>query len=226
MSVVKNYDPKKYDFCKEVEKVFSVNSGDLDQLHILRKELMPEEELNFGNETKTDFHKIFYGNLNSEKGKDIKEVYSRFIGEVIYPIFNRPFLYQKFPSFRVHIPNDKAIHKWHYDSDDDHRHPDWEINFQIALTNMFDSNAMWIESVPGIGDYKPIEMKVGQFAIFNGNKLTHGNKPNITNKTRVSMDFRVLPYDRYDASKSLESVTAKRKFIVGGYYNLYENNDV
>ena len=39
------------------------------------------------------------------------------------------------------------------------------------------------------------------------------------------MDFRVLPYDRYDASKSLESVTAKRKFIVGGYYNLYENND-
>jgi ectoine hydroxylase-related dioxygenase (phytanoyl-CoA dioxygenase family) len=128
------------------------------------------------------------------------------------------------------LPNDRAIHKWHYDSDAEHKHPDWEINFQLALTKMFDSNATWIESIPGIKDYKPMELEVGQFSIFDGNKLTHGNKPNVTNKTRVSMDFRVIPYDKYEQFKcknfcwgeSLESVTTSRKFDIGGYYSLYE----
>ena len=222
MFLIKNYDAEKYNFCKETEKFFDVNVGELNQLHIKREDLLPPQELNFGNETKTEFHKLFYKNLNSNKGESIKNTYHNFIKDIIAPIFGRTFLYQKFPSFRVHIPNDKAIHKWHYDSDDDHKHPDWEINFQVAMTNMFDSNATWIESVPGIKDFQPMELKVGQFSIFNGNKLTHGNKPNVTNKTRVSMDFRVLPLDRYDASKSLESVTSNRKFTIGGYYNLYE----
>ena len=131
-------------------------------------------------------------------------------------------VYQAFPSFRVHIPNDQAIHKWHHDSDENHNHPDWEINFQVALTKMWDSNAMWLESVPGLGDFKPVEMEVGDYTIFYGNKCAHGNKENKTGKTRVSIDFRVLPYDKYDESSAKNSATAGTKFVIGQYYNLYE----
>ena len=222
MSVIKTYDSDKYDFVGEVARIFDVPPEDLHKIHHLRKDLMPESELNFSNETKTHFHSVFYGALNSVDGAPIKEVYYRFIESIIEPIFRRPFLYQSFPSFRVHIPNDQAVHKWHYDSDEDHRHPEWEINFQIALTKMWGSNAMWLESIPDLGDFKPIEMEVGEFCIFNGNKCMHGNKLNKTRQTRVSMDFRVLPYEKYNESECLESVTANRKFVKGDYYKLYE----
>ena len=81
---------------------------------------------------------------------------------------------------------------------------------------------MWLESVPGLGDFKPVEMEVGEYTIFYGNKCAHGNKENKTGKTRVSMDFRVLPYDKYDESSAKSSATAGTKFVLGHYYNLYE----
>ena len=221
MSVIKSYNSDKYNLIKEVERIFQVEEGSLDELHSLRKDLMPTNELTFENETRTDFHQVFYGVLNSDEGETLKNIYKNFIEDVVSPIFDESFLYQKFPSFRVHIPNDQAVHKWHYDSDEDHNHPSWEINFQLALTKMFDSNAMWLESVPSLGDFSPIEMETGEFCIFYGNKCRHGNKKNLTNKTRVSMDFRVLPFSKYDDSDVLESVTANRKFAVGHYYDLY-----
>jgi len=217
-----DYDIKYYDFCGEVEKIFGVPKGGLDNLHETRSDLMPAHKLNFDNETRTDFHSTFYGALNSAQGGDIKYVYESFIKNVVAPMFKKSFVYQAFPSFRVHIPNDQAIHKWHHDSDEDHNHPDWEINFQLALTKMWGSNAMWLESVPGLGDFAPVEMNVGDFTIFYGNKCAHGNKKNKTGKTRVSMDFRVLPYDKYDESGAKNSATAGTKFIIGHYYKLYQ----
>ena len=32
-----------------------------------------------------------------------------------------------------------------------------------------------------------------EFIVFNGNKCIHGNKLNDTGKTRVSLDFRIIP---------------------------------
>lgn len=222
MSVKHTYDSKFYNFCGEVEKIFNIPQGELENLHELRSDLMPADRLNFDNETRTDFHSVFYEALNSDKGASIKAVYEAFIRTIIAPMFNKSFVYQAFPSFRIHIPNDQAVHKWHHDSDENHNHPDWEINFQVALTKMWDSNAMWLESVPGLGDFKPVEMEVGDYTIFYGNKCAHGNKENKTGKTRVSMDFRVLPYDKYDESSAKSSATANTKFVVGHYYSLYE----
>ncbi len=212
------YDKNEYNFPEEVGQIFGVKASDLDMLHELRSDLMPSDTLTFENETKTDFHQTFYGALNSIKGENIKDLYQKFLKDVVSPLFSHKFLYQKFPSFRVHIPKDQAVHKWHYDSDDDHKHPDWEINFQVAITEMFGSNAMWLESVPNLGDFAPVEMEVGEFCIFDGNKCCHGNKQNLTEKTRVSMDFRILPYSKYDEQKSLSSVTSNKKFTIGDYY--------
>ena len=222
MSVKHSYNSKFYNFCGEVEKIFGVPQGELHNLHELRSDLMPKDKLNFDNETRTDFHSVFYSALNSDKGASVKAIYEAFIRTIIAPMFEKSFVYQAFPSFRVHIPNDQAVHKWHHDSDENHNHPEWEINFQVALTKMWDSNAMWLESVPGLGDFKPVEMEVGDYTIFYGNKCAHGNKQNKTGKTRVSMDFRVLPYDKYDELGAKISATAGTKFVIGHYYSLYE----
>jgi len=145
-------------------------------------------------------------------------MYDRFVEEEIRPDFGEDFIYQSLPSFRIHLPNDRAIHKWHYDSDEDHMHPHWEINIQVPLTGVFGTNATWLESVPGLGDFHPVEMKYGQYTIFDGNRCKHGNQINTTGVCRVGFDFRVLPISRYDPKELNETATTGRKFIIGDYY--------
>ena len=93
---------------------------------------------------------------------------------------------------------------------------------------MFDSNCTWVESVPGLRDFQPMQMKYGEYAIFDGNRCMHGNKPNMTGRTRVSFDFRVMPYDKYEemvqSKKIKSSATANRQFLIGQYYKLFINN--
>tara|TARA_Y100000592_G_scaffold56027_3_gene88114 strand:+ start:164 stop:862 length:699 start_codon:yes stop_codon:yes gene_type:complete len=221
MVKILSYDKNRYRFTQEVEKIFDVS--DLSKLHKVRSEMFPNYKLGFHNEVKTDYHKRFYSVLNDgSKNSELKESYSLFISEVVGELIGGSFCYQSFPSFRVHLPGKKAVNKWHYDSDKDHMHPEWEINFQLALTDSSETQAMWIESVPGLGDFHPVNLKKDQFAIFYGNKCRHGNKPNETDLTRVSMDFRVLPIDRYDPTKNKSSAEKGTKFVIGGYYKLFE----
>ena len=221
MVKILKYDKGKYRFTQEVRKIFNVS--DLTLLHKHRHELFPDYELGFHNEVKTDYHKLFYSVLNdNEKNHELKKSYDLFISEVVSSFFDRSFCYQSFPSFRVHLPDKKAVNKWHYDSDEDHLHPEGEINFQIALTDSCDTQAMWIETVPGLKDFFPVNLSEDEFVIFNGNKCTHGNKPNETDFTRVSMDFRVLPIEKYNPEKNKSSAEKGTKFAIGSYYRLYE----
>ena len=208
------YDTSKYKFKELIENHFNVNN--LARLHDERRDLLPKEQLNFFTETKTKFHQHFYSKLR-EGWNEIELAYENFIKNEITPMLNFKFIYQSFPSIRFHIPNDQAIHYWHYDSDKDHMHPEWEINFQIALTDMYDTQATWIESVPGLGDFSPMEMTYGDYYAFDGNKCIHGNKVNISGSTRVSFDFRIIPYDRY-ATTEVFSATKGKKFVIGDYY--------
>ena len=64
---------------------------------------------------------------------DFINSYEKFIKNEISKIISKPFLCQYLPSYRVQLPNDQAIHKWHYDSDEDHKHPEGEINFCLAI---------------------------------------------------------------------------------------------
>ena len=210
------YETGKYQFRELVSSVFEITN--LEMLHKRREDLLPPEELCFENESRTKFHEAFYKKLNSG-WPGFMGAYDSFVRNEIYSLFGRKIVYQKTPSFRVHLPSDKAIHKWHYDSDSDHLHPLWEINFQIALTNIYDTNAMWVESVPGLQDFRPIEMGYGEFAAFDGNRCAHGNKPNKEGKTRISFDFRVIPYERY-VEDGKKSITANKKFVIGEYYSV------
>lgn len=213
--IVRYYDTAKYPFISEISGFFKVSS--LDRIHIDRKDLLPEAKLNFNTESITDFHSIYY-TKQREGWQSLEEAYMDFISDVIEPIIGEPIICQDMPTFRVHLPGEKAIHKWHYDSDEDHRHPEGEINFQIALTAMTKENATWCETSPGTEDFFPMVLMPGQFLQFNGNKCRHGNKENTSNLSRVSLDFRVIPLSVYDEHSAQSSVNANKKFVVGGYY--------
>jgi len=218
--IIKKYDTSKYPFKKFIQDIFQCN--DLKNIHVLRKDLLPNSTLTFLNESRTKFHQRFYNIVNNGLPNFHRTYYSFIKNEIVRNTGN-DILYQYQPTFRVHLPGDKAIHKWHYDSDIEHHHLEGEINFQIGITETFGNNALWIESEIGKKDYTPIELFYGEYAQFNGNKLTHGNKINDTNRTRISFDFRILPIAKYKYNKEkLVSITSNTKFEIGGYYRKYE----
>ena len=187
---VYTYNIDKYPFKKLIKDLYRVDK--LEKLHLERADLLPEEKLKFENEASTKYHKIFYDRLNSN-WKEFIILYESFIKIEISKLIDEPLAYQYLPSYRVQIPNEKAVHKWHFDSDDDHKHPYGEINFGVAISKMKNTTAIWAESLPGKKDFLPTEIDYGQFFHFNGNKCTHGNKVNTSNDVRISLDFRILP---------------------------------
>ena len=214
---IRKYNYDNYNFNRMIADLFAVDT--LTKLHFLESDLCDVDLLEQSNEAETFFHNKFYDKLR-EGWPEIEKTYEDFVLNEVSPLFKEDFLYQQFPSFRVQVPNQMAVSKWHYDSDKDHRHPDWEINFQIPLTIMYSTSATWIESVPGLNDFSPMNLSLGEFAIFNGNKCRHGNKINKTNKTRVSLDFRVLPISRHNKETDKKSYYG-RKFVEGGYYKRF-----
>lgn len=214
------YNTNTYPFRNLLQKLYKVEK--IEKLHLERPDLLPQEELKFENEASTKFHKVFYEKLNNNWTEFI-EVYESFIKYEITKLFDEPFAYQYLPSYRVQIPKEKAIHKWHFDSDQDHKHPNGEINFCIAITKMENTTAIWAETSPGKKDFFPMEIDYGQYFNFNGNKCTHGNKINKSDNVRISFDFRILPKSKYLLDKKKTSVTSKKKFIVGEYYKASEN---
>ena len=166
--VVKKYNIESYNFNGIVASLFDVN--DLTRLHTMEDSLCHADLLDQSNETETYFHNKFYSRLK-EGWPEIEKAYEDFILNEISALFKEDFLYQQFPSFRVQVPNQTAVSKWHYDSDEDHKHPDWEINFQIALTEMKNSSATWVESIPGLNNFSPMNIKLGLYEELLGRDI-------------------------------------------------------
>ena len=62
-----------------------------------------------------------------------------------------------------------------------------------------------------------MNFKYGEIVQWDGSNLTHGNKKNLTNTTRISTDFRVIPMSTYKPSTN-GSINTKTQFSIGGYY--------
>lgn len=166
------------------------------------------------NDQETDYHKIFYKNCDLNSGFD--ELYKKFVKEYVSSMFDdNKIVYQKRPTFRIHLNNNKAVGEFHRDSE--YNHPLQEINMFVPMTECVDTNTIWIEKTPGAEDFEPINLKYGQAFVFNGGLLTHGNKVNRTNQTRVSFDFRIIRNKDYKNSFH-SSINSSQKFEVGGYY--------
>ena len=65
-------------------------------------------------------------------------------------------------------------------------------------------------------------MNTGELFNFCGAECIHGNKPNISGKSRVSFDFRVMLKEDYNNNYAKNSKLSNKKFVIGEYYNLME----
>ena len=121
--------------------------------------------------------------------------------------YEMPIRPQGPPTLRCHMPGGRPTIKMHRDADYA-RHYDTEINIWVPVTEVRESNGLYLESSPGKGDFRPFCMKNGQYMQFHGYACRHYSKENDTEVTRVSFDFRVIPLNLY-----------KKKFngLIGDY---------
>lgn len=206
------FNSGRYDFVSLVTGLFNVRR--LEDLYEEHKELFK-----VGADSCTSFHDKFYDKYHAG-WPEMEQLYHRFISEVVTLLWKPPFLYQKFPTFRVHLQGNLAVGAFHNDAQ--FGHPAGEMNYIIPLTDSDGTASVWVESTPGLEDFEPMELRVGKLIEFNGNKLTHGNKVNGTGKTRVSMDFRILRLIHYYPESNTVSLTQKTKFREGEYYKRLE----
>ena len=152
--------------------------------------------------------------------KETLELYSKFIHDVIRPLYNEKIIYQSIPTFRVCYPNNIAVGEFHKDKY--YRNRDWaekvnELNYFLPITDAYDTNTIWVESEEDKGDYTAMNCSYGEVVQWDGSNLTHGNYINKTGKCRISMDFRVIKKSKYIDSDH-KTINTKVKFGIGGYY--------
>jgi hypothetical protein len=206
-----SYDTSTYKFREKICEIFSI-----DDLNNINEDI---EVIRRENDQKTKYHKIYY---DWTKTREFDNIYTSFITDIVLPIYDTPIVYQKIPTFRVAYQNNLAVGEFHKDKM--YRDVDWaericEDNFFLPFTDAFDTNTIWVETEEDKGDFFPMNCNYGEIIKWDGSNLTHGNKINTTGKTRVSVDFRVIPYDRYEPSNH-GSINMDSKFRIGDYYNL------
>lgn len=209
------FNIEKYNFDSLIKKIFNTEK-ELEEFHSLLPENEEVKEVNFQNDNETWFHKKFYEKLNNS-WEEFDVLYHLFVEENIKTIFNKEkIIYQKRPTFRIQLPNNKSVGEFHRDYD--YNHQLGEINFVVGLTEMQNTTAIWSESIPGLGDVHPMNMQKGHFLAFNGNMCSHGNKINTTKKTRISFDFRVISEEFYKSDFNKKSTGKNIPMTIGGYY--------
>ena len=170
------------------------------------------ETFNVDTDQSSKYHKIFY---DLPEDHEFFINFKKFVQDEVRPLFNEPIVFQRKPTFRVHFKNNLAVGGFHRDRD--YNHSEHEVNFFVPLTKAFESNTIWVESEEGKEDFSPMEASYGEFYMWNGANLKHGNKKNATESTRVSFDFRVLPKSKYIVSGK-KSITQGVSFEIGKYY--------
>jgi len=199
------YDPQRYPFAVPMQAALGIDR--LDELHQGSEyPLLSRHE-----DQSTQFHAALY-----DLGPDFYDIYIRFLTEVVQPFIGEDIIYQRVPTFRVHLPGNVAVGEFHRDSD--YAHGPGEINFWLPVTRAWATNTVWIESEEGAEDFEPHECEIGEVLIFDGVRLKHGNRVNATGKTRVSFDFRIVPRSRFRPSENV-SINTNLKFDLGGYFD-------
>ena len=214
------YCTYSYQFIDVVESWFW-NEGilpisGLSDLHFHKTYDLFERE----NDQSTIWHKCFYDKIREDISFD--NIYIDFLDKVIKPRFDEEIVYQKIPTFRVHLPGNVSVGEFHKDKH--YRNQEWadkvqELNYFVPLTKAYGTNTIWAETEEDLGDFQEISANYGECVEWSASKLTHGNKQNLTSTTRVSFDFRVIPKSRYIDSEHL-TINTKIPFGIGGYYEV------
>jgi hypothetical protein len=200
------YDVGKYNFRKLIEEV--IEDENLEQLHQVKQ----YDTFEVRKESRTIWHPKYYSKFNS----NIQQTYIQFLSDVIKPHFGWKYMvFQKIPTFRIHLHGNVSVGGWHKDRD--YNHTEGEINCWLPFTDAFGTNTIWIESEEDRGDYQSYDVKYGEVLIFDGVNLLHGNKTNEENITRVSFDFRVVDENNFSPSDK-SSLNNPTQFSIGEYF--------
>lgn len=205
------YDTEKYPFRRIISKMLEVWDGDnipLEDLHTLEHyDLLVREK-----DQSTKWHKLYYDKFKIE----FLPTYLELINELKKRFDYEQIIYQQIPTFRVQLANGNlAVGEWHKDKA--YNHGTSEVNFWLPFVNTNEHNTIWMESLEDIGDYRPYTVNYGEILIFNGSNLMHGNTPNKSMETRVSVDFRLIEPNRFVPNEA-GSINMKTKFNIGGYF--------
>ena len=206
------YDIDIYPF-KDIISTW-LETDDLSELHKIKQ----YEHFVRENDQSSMWHKTFYEKIRN--GISFDKIYMRFLRDVVKPRFGEEIVYQKIPTFRVHLPKNISVGEFHKDKH--YRDVEWaekvrETNYYVPLTKAYGTNTIWAETKEDVGDFKSMDAEYGEFYEWDASNLTHGNKDNATSNTRVSFDFRVIPKSRYIDSNHL-TINTKIPFGIGGYY--------
>ena len=210
-----SYNLQRYNFRQDVEKMFGINQ--IEKIHEV--ETCDFGILNMETDQTTKLHKKFYDNVGDT---NFLNDYRKFLREVILPHFNENLLYQKTPTFRIQVPNNLSVAEFH--NDKSYSHSPHEVNIFLPITEAKDTYTIWSESEENLGDYSPMNAVYGEYYIWDGANLNHGNKINESNISRFSIDFRVLPLSKYDEKNMQETITTKIKLKLGIYFELMDVN--
>ena len=210
-----SYNLDEYNFRHEIEKMFGTDQ--LERIHEI-------EDCDFGildmeTDQTTYLHKKFYEKVEET---NFLNDYKKFLKDVILPHFNEDLLYQKIPTFRIQVPDNISVAEFHNDKSYSHS-PD-EVNIFLPITEAKETYTIWSESQENLADYSPMNAEYGEYYIWDGANLKHGNKINESNISRFSVDFRVLPFSKYDENNMQETITTKIKLKLGSYFDLMEVN--
>jgi hypothetical protein len=185
------------------------------------------------NDRKSPFIQDFYNYIDSDY--TFLYEYLSFIKNEIKPLFNdeKYIVIQKTPNIRFHLPNCSNIGKRETDefidligvhTDNEFGHHPEELNVIFPITRMFDTNSIYYEDYPKsnqrLDDFKSLNINENNFSINKFNSCLHYNKINKTTHTRVSLDFRIIPYSKFYKEENKMSATNKIKFEIGDYYML------
>jgi hypothetical protein len=208
------YNTDLYPFRQIVSEWFDVDN--ISKLHEIKKYNLFDRE----HDQSSKWHKVFYEKIREDNS--FNELYVKFLTDFVKPWYEEEIVYQKIPTFRVHLVGNVAVGDWHKDRD--YRNLNWakkvkELNYYVPLTAAYNTNTIWAETSEDKKDFEPMEANYGECIEWGASWLTHGNKVNETTVSRVSFDFRVIPKSRYIDSNHL-TINTKTPFNIGGYYEV------
>lgn len=184
------YDTNQFPF----RELFSALIGNYNLEHLSYDYLSYNlSEIAPGLDNNSYYHQLFYKNMHDSP---FMYCYNNFIGSQIKD--GERLIFQKYPTLRISFPNGKSVAAYHVDSE--YNHPVEEVNIWLPFTDAHDTNSIYIESEPGKKDYKPQIVAYGEYIMFEGGILSHGNEVNKTGLTRISIDMRVILSSKYKPS--------------------------
>ncbi len=201
-----DYDTTKFNFKERLEELFGCSLAGLHEW------LGSFECFDRRNDQHTLAHRVFYSNY----ARVIKPVYDDFMSIYMSKIVRFPFSYQVIPTFRIGLPGNRFVGEYHKDSK--YAHPEFELNFNLALSNYLSPCCLMSEKVPDSGEFYPIECRHGQVFSFNHIDCMHGSEINTSSETMVSFDFRLAMIPFYKDNNS-RSINMKRAFSIGDYFS-------